>query len=297
MNEERLRDFQSRIGRVLSCQLFFIAGAPKSGTTWVQRLLDAHPEIVCSGEGHFADKIAAPLSDLFKAYNKHQALVSERVYENKAYYSGLKQEYFDFVVLSLACLIMAQRPISETVKCIGDKTPRYTFFLEHLGNLFPTAKFIHVIRDGRDVVVSLCHHAFRAGDKEAVRTNSPEFLKHTETFAKAWADNVRAARRFGKAHPDRYREVRYEDLHENPDSAIGGLLEFLGVSVSQDLIRRCKDSAEFRRWSGGRDKGEEDKTSFFRKGLVGDWKSYFNDASFDVFRKQTDDLLEELGYF
>ena len=101
------------------------------------------------------------------------------------------------MVLSLSCLIMAQRPISETVKCIGDKTPRYTFFLEHLGNLFPTAKFIHVIRDGRDVVVSLCHHAFRAGDKEAVRTNSPEFLKHTETFAKAWADNVRAARRFG----------------------------------------------------------------------------------------------------
>ncbi len=63
MNAERLTDFQSRIGRVLSGQLFFIAGAPKSGTTWVQRLLDAHPEIVCSGEGHFANKIAPPCKE------------------------------------------------------------------------------------------------------------------------------------------------------------------------------------------------------------------------------------------
>ena len=69
------------------------------------------------------------------------------------------------------------------------------------------------------------------------------------------------------------------------------------MSATSEMVRRCKDAAEFRRWSGGRDKGEEDKTSFFRKGLVGDWKSYFDDASFDVFRKQTGDLLDELGYF
>ena len=85
-------------------------------------------------------------------------------------------------------------------------------------------------------------------------------------------------------------------MHENPDAAIGGLLEFLGVSATPDMIRRCRDAAEFSRWSGGRDKGEEEKSSFFRKGVVGDWENYFNDASFEVFRKQTGDLLHELGY-
>ncbi|NET88578.1 MAG: sulfotransferase [Kamptonema sp. SIO1D9] len=293
---ERLLELHQQVAKILSHQLFFIAGAPKSGTTWVQRLLDAHPEIVCSGEGHFPDKLAEPLANVFKGYNEHQRLVSDRVYENKPYYNGLSPEHFDFTVLSLMCLVMNQRQIEENVKCIGDKTPRYTFYLEYLGNLLPKAKFIHVIRDGRDVVVSVCHHAYRAGDKEALQTNSPKFLQYTANFAKTWAENVQAARNFGKMEPNRYLEIRYEDLHENGETAIANLLDFLKVSQTPELIATCQETADFKKWSGGREKGEEKKTSFFRKGIIGDWKNYFNDSSLKVFQQYSGNLLTELGY-
>ena len=60
MDAAAYRRFADRIHEVLSRRLFFVAGAQKSGTTWVQRMLDAHPEILCAGEGHFMDALGAP---------------------------------------------------------------------------------------------------------------------------------------------------------------------------------------------------------------------------------------------
>ncbi len=49
-------------------QIFFVVGCQKSGTTWVQHLLDGHPNVACHGEGHFTDLLLTDLSSLFERY-------------------------------------------------------------------------------------------------------------------------------------------------------------------------------------------------------------------------------------
>src|ERR1700722_1873858 len=56
-----------KLQHLARCQLFFVGGAPRSGTTWLQALLDSHPEISCRGEGLFMKHLAAPLDALMKA--------------------------------------------------------------------------------------------------------------------------------------------------------------------------------------------------------------------------------------
>ena len=56
--------------RIAALRVFFVVGCQKSGTTWVQHLLDAHPQIACGGEAHLTDVLAPLLQDAFHLYNK-----------------------------------------------------------------------------------------------------------------------------------------------------------------------------------------------------------------------------------
>ena len=291
-----LTDLFEQVERVMSRQLFFVAGAPKSGTTWLQRLLDAHPEVMCAGEGHIVDKLAPLLRTAMGDYNQHQKLVTERVYEGAPYYKGLTARQLDLVTMVLAGMIMGGRPIDEGVRCIGDKTPRYTLHLEDLRRIFPEAKFIHIVRDGRDVVVSTCHHVLRAGDEKVFQKDSANFHKWVAQFANAWATNVRAAEKFGEAHPERYWQVRYEDLHGDAAAAMGGVLRFLAVADDAGVIETCRDAASFEKLSGGRKPGEEKSQTFMRKGAVGDWRNHFDRPALEIFDRRAGPLLRRMGY-
>lgn len=291
-----LMELFEQLERVLSRQLFFVAGAPKSGTTWLQRLLDAHPEVMCAGEGHIADKLAPLLRGAFGEYNQHQKLVTERVYEGTPYYKGLTGKQLDLVTAVMAGMIMGSRPIDEGVRCIGDKTPRYTMFLEDLRRVFPAAKFIHIVRDGRDVVVSTCYHVLRTGDDKVFQKDDGNFYKWVGQFANTWANNVRAAAKFGQTHPDAYLQIRYEDLHEAPQACLARVLRFLGVDASEEAIERCRDAASFERLSGGRKPGEEKAQAFMRKGAVGDWRNHFDARARDIFERSAGAVHRRMGY-
>ena len=76
---------------------------------------------------------------------------------------------------------------------------------------------------------------------------------------------------------DRYTEVRYEDLLERPNEEVGRLLGFLGVDTDETLVEHCVSSASFEKLSKGRERGQEDPASFYRKGVAGDWKYLFDE--------------------
>ena len=61
-------------------RLFFIVGAQKSGTTWLQRSLNSVKGVHCLGEGHFIDRLVLPIAEILRNYNKLMGLVAERVY-------------------------------------------------------------------------------------------------------------------------------------------------------------------------------------------------------------------------
>jgi hypothetical protein len=105
----------------------------------------------------------------------------------------------------------------------GDKTPSYNDNLFALYQLFPDALFIHAVRDGRDVALSIRQTSF--GPK-----NACECAQH-------WAHTQQTIRNFAAAlPPDQFHQVRYEDLTANPLETMQSLGAFLGVEVDGAVV-------------------------------------------------------------
>ena len=107
---------------------------------------------------------------------------------------------------------------------------------------------------------------------------------------------IQTARSISQSAPKRYFELRYEDLHANPEPIVHGMLEFLNVDAHEDHITQCLNDSAFERCSGGRKRGEAKQDSFYRKGIVGDWKNHFDPKSAQTFMAHGGAMLRELGY-
>lgn len=299
MDKKLQQDYDNRsekIRNLLACNQFFICGTPKSGTTWFQRMLDTHPEIVCSGEGHFADSFLLPFAQLAQNYNKKLELTAERVYEGKPFYQKLNANDMEFIARTVIGLVMGQRRIPEGTKWVGDKTPRYTFRMNILAQVFPSAKFIHILRDGRDVITSTCYHAYRAGHRAVIDKTRPEYFNYSAQCASVWVNNVRAAEKFGNNNPDKYLMVKYEDMHLDPEATLTTILQFLDVSTETEIVKNCIEKNEFKELTGGREKGTEIKDSYFRSGVPGNWKNFLSKSALKGIYANAGPLLKRLGY-
>ncbi|UCC29807.1 MAG: sulfotransferase [Phycisphaerales bacterium] len=176
----------------------FVVGSPRSGTTLLRLILDSHPDISCGPETHF-------LMGLSTIVGRRWELIERYGFE-KAYWYQKVAEFFDSF----------QRGYAERrgKKRWAEKTPYYTTILDFINQLFPSSQFIHIIRDGYDVVAS---HRDRWGYKSAVRATL------------IWRRYVTLARDFGNTvSHDRYHELRYEDLVRTPAPVLRDLFEFLG---------------------------------------------------------------------
>jgi hypothetical protein len=257
--------------------IFFVCGAPKSGTTWLQRILDAHPEVVCSGEGHFIDRFSLPAAEVINAYNRDLGLEADQVYEGEPPYQPLDQDEFDELVRGFILRRLRTRAGSET-RWMGDKTPAYARQLTYLHRLFPAAKIIHIVRDPREVAVSRMAFFHRAGAVEAATPGTKLHRENLEAAIHTWTAAVTCVDRFGREHPDLLHEVQYRDLHANPIGETERLFAFLGAPTPRVLIERIVAATSFEAMTGRRP-GEEDPTSFLRKGVPGDWQAQLDRES------------------
>ena len=138
-------------------QLFFVGGAPRSGTTWLQQMLDAHPRVSCQGEGLFGKQLAEPLDALLGARATALAAKNGDIFRHTG---GYRLPTHDDAQLLLGTAILqnlSQQPGSQDCRAIGEKTPENVFFFPRLKQLFPAAKFIGIARDPRDVLASAWH--------------------------------------------------------------------------------------------------------------------------------------------
>lgn len=286
MVPEFLKHALASTERIITRDVFFIVGCQKSGTSWLQWLLDGHPQLSCSGEGHFTDRLAPMLEVAVNEYNKAPHLSSKIESDDLlAVLRLLIDRRLD------ATLSRAAEP--GVVRAVGDKTPEAATALPVLDRLYPGAKFIHIIRDGRDGVVSGWAHLERLGQQGKF----PDVAAYARYFAENhWAPYITMARRAEAGCPGRYREVRYEDLHTAPEAHVTSLLEFLNVDPREDAVRACLESGDFKRLSGGRARGEERRDSHFRKGVVGDWRESLPDSAVAAFEEAAGDLMQSLDY-
>src|SRR5262249_19847525 len=107
----------------------------------------------------------------------------------------------------------------------GDKTPAYTAEIHILNKMFPGARFIHIIRDGRDVALSLLQQWWGPNDLMSA-------LRH-------WAETVQCARKMLQMLPEeRYVEVRFEDLVADPAREVLKITNLLGVEFEPAMVRK-----------------------------------------------------------
>jgi hypothetical protein len=308
--------------------VFFILGQQKSGTTWLMQILDSHPEILCRGEGRFfgADwrqesvkrlDSKRPPSSLYNAMLDAEYL---KLWIERSVWSrndDADEHLANLTRMAIDYFLMGE--LSKTSKrIVGDKSPLLTpATIKEIARIYPEAKIIHIIRDGRDAAVSAVHHSWnfgkvrKGGETSAKRTThrkrDPHEMRNMgesifaegqlRKFAAEWSARVSSTVEDGPTLPGNgYVEVRYEDLLERPEDEVRRLLEFLRAEASEKTVKMCVNAASFKRLSKGRTRGQEDPTSFFRKGIAGDWRNVFTEQDKILFKKEAGDLLIRLGY-
>jgi len=207
----------------------FVVGCPRSGTTLVQTMLDSHPRLSVLYEADFIIDVPLGLrSSLAKAF---EALTMAEAHPN------FRTDSFDARAARAACrefgimdaagamrVLAASHAISQDKKRWGNKTPKALQHLAQLAIVYPDAQFIHVIRDGRDSAASQARLARRRlGQVEG---------------AVLWRNGMRTGRRAGlRLGPDRYLEIRLEELLSSPEDQIRRMCAFLGEDFDQSLLQ------------------------------------------------------------
>jgi len=311
--------------------VFFVVGLAKSGTTWLMKTLDAHPEVLCKGEGRFFGEeyrreVLAQTQTKQQPSSLYNALLGSeylRLWIERSVWTreGETDEQIRDLVRLATDYFLTTELSKSGKKVVGDKTPLLgPKFVEEIHEIYPEARVIHMIRDGRDQAVSFIHQQGNRAKRGRTHRLSPEELARSEAYrrspralaetgegmfaektlrkaAENWDLRVGQAVEYGPAlFGDRYTEVRYEDLLERPNEEVERLLGFLGVDTEKSLVERCVSSASFEKLSKGRERGQEDPSSFYRKGVAGDWRNYFSEEDRRVFKEEAGELLIRLGY-
>jgi hypothetical protein len=290
------RRMTEEILRVRDFDIFFVGGSVKSGTTWLQVLLDRHPRIRCNGEAHFFDELASRVGSSCVSYNNYIDHLNRTVFPELPGSSTLREDDFLYLVGVAASLLLAQQTEERPgVTAVGEKTPLNVHHLSLADLLFPGCKMVHMVRDGRDCAVSAWFHNLRVSPNWKDGPPLP-FAEFAGNFARGWVADLASADFFVRQFPDRSYVVRYEDLLADAPAALGRLCRFLAVDDDPEVMRACCEQASFRALSGGRDNGEERTDSFFRKGTAGDWRRHFDAEADAAFRREAEHWLRDLGY-
>ena len=274
----------------------FIVGCARSGTTLLQRVVDAHPQIAIIHETHWITRFFEKRTGLTAEGLVTAELITRLLEHPRFYKFGMGRQ-------DLEGLIASGEPVSFSSfvtgifdlygkakgKClVGDKTPPYVRSLPLLHTLWPKAKYVHLIRDGRDVGLSVMN--WKKGDRLVGR-----FSTWTEdplsTAAIWWKRNVRLGREGGNSlGPDLYYEIRYESLITQPADECGKLCAFLGLPYEGAMLR-------FHEGRTSAKPGLDAKRAWLpiTPGLR-DWRSHMPAEDVERFEAAAGDLLDELGY-
>jgi hypothetical protein len=267
----------------------FIVGAPRSGTTMLQYILDDLENLAFpTGESHFLipmHRNQTRFTDLASPAGMERLLRTLHGFNAEFLDTDLHGMKFDVSTLAASFLAEQRSSVRDVIAGIfehnaqgmgktrwGDKTPYYALHLDRILDWWPDAQFIHLIRDGRDVALSLFG---RAHDFSAY---------NIYTAAQYWQKYVDTCRAQGRHLPaSQYLEIRYEDILADKDAAILTICNYLGES-----------------WAPRKPAGNETAPARHLKSIKpdnqGKWRRALTRWQVRVFESEAGSTLAQCGY-
>jgi Sulfotransferase family len=252
----------SRAESPLRDRMIFNCGARRSGTLWLQRIITAHPGIsaIPSESSVFSHGIA-PLFERFHYGGRSSPQLAGLYVEQEAVLDATRD----------LCDVVFSSHLEPHSRYLAERTAVHVLHMELMNDIYPDARFIHIIRDGRDVVRSIAAQPWGETVAEA---------------AAEWRSSVEAGRTAG-IPTERYREVRYETLLEDPEPTIAALFEWLDLPVTDGVLEQALIEA-------GRRKNVD---KHGQPGVAsGKWRHTLTHDDLNAIQWVAGDLLAELGY-
>jgi hypothetical protein len=280
----------------------FVVGVGRSGTTLLRLMLDAHPELTIPPETHFAPQ-------LIRAAGKRRASA-----EGLTEIIASQRQWGDFGLdeARLRERIAAHDPLDAggALRAFyglyaervgkprwGDKTPIYVEHMREIASVLPEARFIHLIRDGRDVALSRIRRAL-------------EEPPPVDRIAKSWCRRIRDARKQARRLPH-YLELRYEDLVTDTEPTLRRVCEFVELPYDTAMLDYHQRAAERlgemagdlpARGGKAHRPGSERLAAHAlaseppREERIAAWRDGMRPEDVSAFEAEASELLDELGY-
>jgi hypothetical protein len=263
-----------------------VLGVRRSGTTLLRVMLDRSPELAVPDESYFVPQLArrhrgpvdadAFLDDLRRLPTLVEWQVSADAVAPRLLPGMTTGEAIGAVFATYA----AERGKARW----GDKTPLYMQYLPLLEQLFPDARFVHLVRDGRDAALSFL------SVPTGIMTEGWGHPRDAAGFACQWATEVRAARELGRrVGTARYLEVGYEALVAEPEAGLRGICAFLGLAYDEAMVDYAGKTESAR-------KEHQQRLNEPPRVGVRNWRTEMAPADVASFEAVAGDLLHELGY-
>lgn len=279
---ERLSDIER--------SLFFIVGCGRSGTTLLQSILLSHPDIAIPPETKFASKFPAyapNLRDLSHQDNFDRALeiaIADQRRKNIPFDEPRLRELAHAAPRSWDGLFLAFLTAvadKEGAPRVGEKSPAHTPLVGRLSESFPNAKFIHLVRDPRAVMLSRLRAGFTAG---ALGTEIPRWREAADMHR----DH---AARLG---PSRYLLLKYEDLVTNLEPTVRSLCAFLDLDMRPEMLEPHKRE---KKGFNPRSKGWMENTlKPVFTGSIEKWRTELTPAQIALIEFALADDMRAMGY-
>jgi hypothetical protein len=264
----------------------FAVGVARSGTTFLRNILDAHPDLAMVNESYFVTGLwprrgQYQVDGLFDLPKFAEDLLKDRNFrrnwevEPAVIRSRFAEpEPIDFAD-AMRRLYAFYAELREKPR-YGDKTPWFVNEISTLAEIFPESKFVHLIRDGRDVALSILELAI-----------GPD---HVSVSAEQWSRLISNGRASGRAlGPSRYLEIRYEDLASDPEPLIRSICDHFELDFSQEMLDRAN---VWRR----KLPNKVIRRGYVTESGVRDWRREMHPRQVALYEAVAGPRLSELGY-
>lgn len=261
----------------------FVGGCQRTGTTLLRVILDTHPNICCGPEANLVYRGISPLRQTGRLQN-----LAERYslsLDALLHILEKSRSRAEFIDLFFATYCRAQGKPRW-----AEKTPSNVREIGFIFRHFPNARFVHMIRDARDVVCSLRTHPrfeFVGGQLVKLNTRHP-----ISKCLHAWVSDVRAGLAW-RSDP-RYIELKYEDLVNHKQAALRRLFHFLGEPWSEQVLAFHEvhtSSRDIRHFPQN-----PEATKPIYSSSIGRWKCELSRGELTHIEQRAGRLLDALGY-